>query len=197
MSEPIPKEPAALWKAQPEERTAVNLEQIVERRTEQLHASTRSEILMSIGAAVLFAVVMAWRFAQYRDRFLDAGIAAVAAWALISLAWFRRWIWPRERVRPDAAAATGAEYYGKQLERRRDHLRNEWLWHGPLFLACLILVWILTGRAYLGFNRLAAVVPLLVLLALWTVFGVWRRLRQAREIQREIDELQRGQVRDC
>jgi len=39
----------------------VNLEQIVNRRTEELYSSTRSEILMSIGAALLLVGVVAWR----------------------------------------------------------------------------------------------------------------------------------------
>jgi hypothetical protein len=183
------KDPAALWKAQPEEKRQVNLEQIVNRRTEELHASTRSEILMSIGAAVLFAVVMAWRIAPGGDRLLEAGLAAVIGWAAISLFWFRRWIWRREPPRPDAVAASGVDYYRKELERRRDHLRNEWLWHGPLLLACLILVAILTSRSHLGFDRFASALPLIALLALWTGYGLWRRLRQAKELQREIDHL--------
>jgi hypothetical protein len=183
------KDPAAIWKAQPEEKRQVNLEQIVNRRAEALYASTRSEILMSIGAAVLFVGVMAFRLAPLRDRPLEFGLAGVIAWAAISLYWFRRRIWQRDTVRPDAAAATGVDYYRKELERRRDHLRNAWLWHGPLFLACLILVAVLTGNAYLGYNRFESVLPLLVLLIVWTGFGLRRRLRQARELQREIDEL--------
>jgi hypothetical protein len=39
----------------------VNLKQIVNRRTEELSSSTRSEILMSIGAALLLVGVVAWR----------------------------------------------------------------------------------------------------------------------------------------
>ena len=31
--------------------------------------------------------------------------------------------------------------------------------------------------------------PLVVLLAVWTGYGIWRRRRQARELQREIDEM--------
>jgi hypothetical protein len=184
-----PRDPAAIWKSQPEEKLAVNLEQIVNRRTEELYASTRSEILMSIGAALLFVGVMALRLAPARDRLLELGCAAVIAWAGISLYRFRRWIWRREPARPDAAAATGLEHYRKELERRRDHLRNEWLWHGPLFLACLVLIAIWTGRAFPGYGRLGNVLPLVVLLAVWTGFGFWRRLRKAKELQREIDEM--------
>ena len=170
----------------------MTLEQIVNRRAEELYSSTRSEILMSVGAALLFVAVMVLRLAPTRDRLLELGLAAVVVWAAISLYWFRRQIWRREPLPPDAAAASGVEYYHRELERRRDHLRNAWLWHGPLFLACLILVAILTGRAYLGLDRLRSVLPLLALLAVWTGFGVRRRLRQARELQREIDEMGQG-----
>jgi hypothetical protein len=184
-----PKDPAALWKAQPEEKLAVNLEQIMNRRTEELYSSTRSEILMSIGAALLFVGVTALRLAPARDQLLELGCAAVIAWVLISLYRFRGRIWRREPARPDAVAATGLDYYRKELQQRRDHLRNAWLWHGPLFLACLILIGLWTGKAFVGFGRLENVLPLVVLLAVWTGYGIRRRLRQARELQREIDQL--------
>ncbi len=184
------KDPGAIWRDQPEEKLAVNLEQIVNRRTEEMYSSTRSEILMSIGAALLFVGVMAWRFAPIHDRLQELGFAAVMAWVVISLYWFRRRIWRRGPSRPDSVAATGLEYYRRELERRRDHLRNAWLWHGPLFLACMILIAILIGQVFPGFERLRNVLPLVVLLAVWTGFGFRRRRRQAKELQREIDEIE-------
>ena len=78
---------------QPEERLAMNMEQIVKRRTEELYSSTRSEILMSIGAALLFVGVVAWRIAPVHDRLPEIGFAAVLAWVVISLYWFRHRIW--------------------------------------------------------------------------------------------------------
>ena len=181
-------DPGAVWRDQPEERSTVNLEQIVKRRTEALDSSTRSEILMSIGAAVLFVAVMAWRLPPAHDRFLQVGYAAVIAWVVISLYRFRRLIWPHP-ASPDAIAATGQEYYRSKLGQRRDHLRHAWLWHGPLFLACVILIAGLRGNSFSGYQPLRNVLPLLVLLAVWTGFGLWRRLRQAKELQREMDEL--------
>ena len=183
------QDPGAIWRDQPEERLAVNIEQIVKRRTEEFDSSTRSEILMSIGAALLFVGIMAWRLAPAHDRFQQVGYAAVIAWVVISLYRFRRQIWRRHAARPDAMAATGLEYYRRKLEQRRDHLRHAWLWHGPLFLACMILVAGLMGNAFSGYQPLRNVLPLIVLLAVWTGFGLWRRLRQAKELQREIDEL--------
>jgi hypothetical protein len=181
------KDAGTIWRDQPEEELTVNLEQIVNRRTEELHSSTRSEVVMSIGAALLFVGVMAWRFAPAFDPLQEVGFAAVIAWAIISWYRFRRRIWGRRPSRPDAAATTCLEYYRKELERRRDHLRNAWLWHGPLLLACLILIGVfMRGKA---FQPLRNVLPLVVLLAVWTGFGVWRRHHQAKELQREIDEI--------
>ena len=181
-------DPGAIWKDQPEERLTVNLQQIVKRRTEELDSSTRWEILMSITAALLFVGVMAWRLAPARDRLLQVGYAAVVVWVVVSLYRFRRRIW-RRPARPDAIAATGLEYYRNELEQRRDHLRRAWLWHGPLFLACLILLAGWMGSTFSGYQPLRNVLPLVVLLAVWTGFGFWRRRDQAKELQREIDEI--------
>jgi hypothetical protein len=181
-------DPGAIWRDQPEERRTVDLEQILKQRTEELYSSTRSEILMSIGAALLFIGVVAWRLGPARDPLEQLGFAAIIVWVIVSLYWFRYRI-RRRPSRPDTLAAAGLEYYRGELERRRDHLKNEWLWHGPLFLACVTLVAILTGHVFSGYQPLRNVLPLLALLAVWTGFGFWRRLRQANELQREIDEL--------
>jgi len=184
------KDPGAIWRGQPEEKLAVNLEHIVNGRTEALGSSTSSEILMSVCAALLFVGVMAWRFGPAPGRLQEVGFAAVIAWSIISLYRFRHQIWRRKPSRPDAMAASVLEYYRKELEQRRDHLRNSWLWHGPLVLACMILIAVLLGKAFPGVERLPSVLPLIVLLAVWTGFGLTRRRRQAKELQREIDEIE-------
>jgi hypothetical protein len=184
------KDPGSVWRDQPEETVKVNLEQFANRRTRELYSSTRAEILMSIVAGVLFVIVLGWRFARIHDRVPplgEIGGIAVIAWALISLYWFRDRI--RRAPDKDAIAATGLEYYRKELQRRRDHLRNEWLWHGPLFLACAVFAAIVAGKAFPGMDRLENALPLFVLLAAWTGFGVWRRRREASDVQRELGEM--------
>jgi hypothetical protein len=113
----------------------------------------------------------------------------VIAWVMISFYRFRDRIWREKPAREADLAVTGLAHYRKELERRRDLLRNEWLWHGPLLLACGVLFTIMTARTFLGFERLRSALPLVALLALWAGFGLRRRLRQASEIQREIDEI--------
>jgi hypothetical protein len=183
-------DPGVIWRNQPEEKLAVNVNQIVNRRKEELHSSTRWEILMSIGAALFFVGVVAWRFAPTLNWLQELGFAAVLAWIVISLYRFRHWVWQRQPSPSDSIAATGLEYYRNELERRRDHLRSAWVWHGPVVLACVILISIFMGKAFPGIRRLGSALPLIVLLAVWTGFGLTRRHRQASELQREIDEIE-------
>ena len=185
------KELGAIWRGQPEETLPVNLKQFVSRRTREFSSSTRAEIAISIGAALFFVAVVALRFAAARDSFQQPGVvalAAVVAWALISLCWFRCRIW-RESPAHQALAVTCREFYRNELEKRRDHLRSVWLWYGPLLLACVVSVALFLGKTFPGFERLRTAIPLIVLLALWTGFGFKRRRQQANQIQREIDEI--------
>jgi hypothetical protein len=167
----------------------VRLEPLMNRRTRELHASTRSEIWMSIGAALFFVAVIAWRFASDHQSFPVIGVGVVVAWIVISLYWFR------DRMGPapgDAMAATSRDYYRKEMERRRDHLRNAWLWHGPLVLACVTFLASVEANPFRGLYRLRSVMPLVGLLVLWIGFGIVRRRRQANQLQREIDEIDTG-----
>lgn len=184
-------DPQTIWKQQPEEELRVNMEHIMNRRAEDLHASTRSEILMSVGAALFFVAIMGWRFSDARDPFQLAGFAAILVWVAVSLYWFRNQIWSNP-PRPDSIASTGVEHYRKVLAERRDLLRQSWLWNGPLILSCLVLVGILTGNVYPSFQPLRKVLPMMLLLAIWVTFGVIRRRRQAARLQLEIDEMKSG-----
>jgi hypothetical protein len=182
---------ASVWKSQPDE-TPVKLEGLINRRARDLDTANRSEILISLGAAPFFIAVIAWREPfLMKDPLSRPGFAAVVVWVLISLYWFRDRIWTAPR-RKDAIAAPGLEYYRKSLGRRRDHLRNAWLWHGPLFLACTIFAAMLVWKRIIPYRGLEGVMPLVLLLAAWTVFGFIRRQRQANELQREIDEIEPG-----
>jgi hypothetical protein len=176
----------AAWLNQPEEKIPVDIERIHRRRTWELFSTTRSEIISSIGAALFFAVVLAWRFAPERDRLMQVGCAGVIVWAAVTVFRFRYSI-RRHTPQPDALARTSLEHYRAELLRRRDHLRSAWIWHGPLLLACILSAATLTKRIVPG--RLWDAVPVFLLLAAWAVIGIRRRLRQAAELQQEIDEI--------
>ena len=176
-----------VWREQPEEKLAVHLQHFVNRRTQELYSTTRSEILMSIVAA-LFFVVFAWRILPSQDRLLQIGFAIVIGWVLFTLYRLRDRILRRPRI--DAVAASGVDYYCTELKKRRDHLRNTWLWHGPLFLACMILILSFAVRSSFSGARLLNAMPFIIFLVTWTIVDFVRRRRLANDLQREIDEMQ-------
>jgi hypothetical protein len=175
-------DPGAVWRNQTRPDSPIDVRQFVTQRTRELHAATRYEILASFAAAIFFVAIVAWRV-----RF-TAAFGLVFAWILASLYQFRRRIWPSP-VPADALAASCLDYYRKELADRRDHLRNEWIWHGPLLLACLIFIVEFAGHAFFSYSRLWALTPLLVLLVAWVGYGVWRRRREAAALHRAMDEL--------
>lgn len=176
----------AAWLNQPEEEIPVDVEHIHNRRMWELFSTTRSEIIGSVGAALFFASIMAWRFAPEGNHLVHFGCAGVIVWAAVTVLRFRYSI-RRHASEPDALARTGLEHYRAELERRRDHLRNAWIWHGPLLLACILSAAIFT-RSIVPV-RLWGALPVVVLLAAWVVIGIKRRLRQAADLQQEIDEI--------
>jgi hypothetical protein len=185
--EPRADDPRAIWREQPKEDTPVIVDHVMNRRTRQLHWSTRSEIVMSIAAAVFFVAVLTWRLPPGGFALQPIGLAAAALWIATTAFRFRRLIWGAG-ARPDSASS-GVAYYRRELEIRRDHLRNAWLWHGPVLLSGLLFVGAFAGRAFPGMDRLRHAWPLFAILVLWIALGIWRRFRQAAELQREIDEL--------
>ena len=150
----------------------------------ELRQRTRSEIWGSIAAAALLAGIVSLRMGSHTPI---AGVAAAAVWVLVTLVWFR------DRLRREQAedfAATGIEHYRRELERRRDHLRSVWLWHGPLIAACVMLAGVMGRERMLAANRLWTVAPLAVALVVWVAAGVVARRREARRIDEEIKELE-------
>jgi hypothetical protein len=76
------------------------------------------------------------------------------------------------------------------MKKRQDHLRNEWIWHGPLFLACMISILSFAVRSSSSVVRLRNAMPIVIFLVIWIVVGLVRRRRLANDLQREIDEMQ-------
>ena len=168
----------------------LDIEQLVNRRTRELSSATRAEIWWSVGAA-LFLIAAAWRVTPTRNEALYALLTLVVAWVLLTLYRFRDRLRPAGLPHAGAAAVKCIDYYRGELARRRDHLRSEWLWHGPLFLACAMLAVAVGRKMFPGPDRLRAVLPFVALLAGWAVWGFMRRRRQAAGLQMEIERLER------
>jgi hypothetical protein len=174
----------SLWRDQPNQKLPVPSPEGLVLRGRRLHALARSEILMAVSAVLFFAAVLVWRLGPNNVAMASLGLMTV--WVVITLLWLRRRSWSS---RNEAFAASGVEFYRRELEQRRMHLRNAWLWYGPLLLACIAMVGVTIGTGTLASKRLAQVSPLVIALAVWTVFSIRQRLREADAIKRELDEI--------
>jgi hypothetical protein len=137
---------------------------------------------------LFFSTIVVWRFGS--DKMVLASLALATVWIVITLYALRRRVWSS---RNDTLAASGVEFYCRELEHRRKHLMNAWLWHGPLLLACITMAGVAIGTGTLAYKRLPQVLPLLIALVLWTGFSIWQRHREAEAIKRELDEIGRLQ----
>lgn len=185
----LPEDPGSLWRQQPQEETQVLPSRFLDRRTQALSATTRSEIVSSLSAGILFVAILAWRFELRSDPYVIGGALLVLCWVLITLYRFRNRIWPGKKAEEAPFSAPALEFYRAELKRRREHLSTGWVWSGPLLLACVTLVLILVRNGMPSTRRIYSILPLLLLLVAWAAYGLWRRRRLAAEIQNEINEI--------
>jgi hypothetical protein len=182
-------DPGSLWRSQSGEEVEVDVREFVHRRGRQLYSATQTEVKISVAAALFFAAVIAWRFSLRQNLLLGIGVALILGWVVAVVLRFRAQL--RRSAKPSGStlAMPCVQYYRRQLEQRRDHLRNAWLWHGPLVLACVVAAGIVAGSSFYSYQRIRSISPLLIVLAIWTALMWTRRRRQASDIQREIDEV--------
>jgi hypothetical protein len=112
--------------------------------------------------------------------------ACVLSWSLPGLYFLNRGMRPGA-MPGDAGFSTGLEFCRRAIERQRDYFRRLLLWSfGPLVAAVLTPI---VTFAVAGKRSFASAMPLTILAAVWIAAYLAVRVRQHRELQREIAEL--------
>jgi hypothetical protein len=182
--------PKNIWLNQRTEAPTMTLK-LIQQRSRDLRAKTRRKLLGTLAgplAASLFYGFGMKEFAPLR-QVLQPLFAFALAWSLAGLYFLNRGMW--SAVMPgDAGLSTGLEFCRREIERQRDLLRRVLVWSfGPVLLAIgtFILALAMVGTRELGIfpNGL----PFLILVVVWIVGYFIVRLREQRELQCEIDEL--------
>jgi hypothetical protein len=170
------------------EPSAMTLETI-RRKARNLHAKTRRELLGNIAVPLGVAVFSGLGAAIFDDPMQRTVFALAVVWSLAGQYFLHRGMWSAT-LPGDAALTSGLEFYRREIQRRRYLFRRVLRWSfGPVVLAvCALLLPIVTGgiRERGAFRNM---IPFLTLLALWFVAFFVIRMRQQRELQREIEEL--------
>ena len=174
--------PQAIWQSQPTEPSTMTVQQI-QRKTQELRAKTRRALLGAMITPLLVAVVAGWIVAQLPSSpLLRMAFVFAVAWSLAGPYFVSRGMFPAM-----PSATPGLESYRREVERRRALLSRFLLWtFGPVVFALgTFIVPLLSG------GWLRNMIPFLALVIIWIVSVFVIRMRDQRELRREIDELDR------
>jgi hypothetical protein len=165
----------------------------IRQKTQQLHTKTRWDLIKSITGPLIVAAICGFAI-RFPDPVLRAVLAFAIAWSLTGQYFLNRGMWS-PTLPGDAALSTGVESYRREVERRRFLFSRVMLWQfGPVVFAIAILIVLIaslgTGNRGIPLKEaLLKMIPFLTLIVIWIAAVFVLRMRQQRELQREIDEL--------
>jgi len=160
----------------------------IRQKTHGLHAKTRQKLLGGIAVSLLVVCISGYGIASGDGPVVRAVFAFAIAWSMAGQYFVNRGMWSAMPPQ-DAAMSTGLESYRREVERRRYISGHFLLWSlAPVVLALatfIVPLLDLGTRKGMLFNMM----PFLVLSVIWIVGVFVIRVRDQRELQREIDEL--------
>jgi hypothetical protein len=191
MADDLPSgDPKQIWQSQRTEAQRMTLK-LIHWKARELHAKTRRQVLGTLAGPLAAALSYAFGMRAFPqlERVLQPLFALALAWSLAGLFFLNRGMWSAA-MPGDAGLSTGLEFCRREIERRRDLLGRVLLWSfGPVLLAIgtFVLALAMIGGGDRGI--LPNGIPFLALVVVWIIAYFVMRLREQRELQREIDEL--------
>jgi len=177
-------DPKTIWQNQPTEPSAMTLDKI-RQKVRELHSKTRRQLL---GNLALPLILIAFYGLMKQFPMLRPLYAFAIAWSLAGLYFLNRGMWS-PAMPEDAALSTGLEFYRREVERWRHLSGRSLLWSfGPFVLAIAAVIVPLISLGVRN-GMLRNMIPLLALLSIWIMSIVVLRMRQQRELQHEVEEL--------
>ena len=179
-----------IWLNQPTEKPTM-ISKLIEQRSRTLRAKTRRGLIGTVAgplAAGFFYAYSMRAFPALR-QVVQASFAFAVAWGLAGLYFLNRGMW--SAVTPgDLGIKTGLEVCRLEVERQRDLVRRSLVWSfGPTMLATATFILALAMVSPGAQGIIPNALPFLIVLVVWMVSFFVIKLRQQRELQREIDEL--------
>jgi hypothetical protein len=135
--------------------------------------------------AVVFLYGMSAKGLHY--PVVRALFALAFAWSLAGVFFLRRGMWSAA-MPGDAALSTGLEFYRREIERRSKLFRRL-LWCSFLPMVLAIGTIILAMEQVAGGKFFPKAMPFITLVIVWVGVYFAIRMREQRELKREIDEL--------
>lgn len=178
-------DPRTIWQSQPTEPSKMTLV-MIRHKTRQLHAQTRRELLGQISASVFLIGCYGVGIWWVHGTVVRVIFGVAIAWTLIGQYLVARGNLS-DPAQLDVSLSTSLESYSREVERRRYLSSRFLLWSfAPTLLALGTFCAYLLVSAH-GFLR--GTIPFFTLLGLWFVLLFLQRMRQQRDLKREIDQL--------
>jgi hypothetical protein len=181
-------DPRTIWQNQPTEPPVMTLEKI-RQKVRELHAKRRRQLLGNLAVPFIVGFFYTFGVKQFPSlqQMVQPLFAFALVWSLAGLYFLNRGKWS-VAMPGDAGLSAGLESYRREIEWQRDYFRRVLLWgFGPILLAIgtfILAIAIVAGKAIFP-NAM----PFMTLVAVWIAAYFVIRVRQQRELQREIDEL--------
>jgi hypothetical protein len=191
MRDELPGDDAKIiWQNQPTETPTMNLK-LIRSKARELRTKTRRQLLGTLAGPPVAAFLYAFGIREFPrlEYVLQPLFAFALGWSLTGLYFLNRGMWSTV-VPADAGLSTGLEFCRQELERRHYLVRGFLLWSfGPMLLAIATFI---LGLAMIGSRDRGIfpnALPFLALVVVWIFGYVIKRMREQRELKREIDEL--------
>ena len=182
-------DPKTVWRSQSIEATTMTLEKI-RQKARELHSKTRRELLGTLTGPLIVTccyVFCAKEFPSLQEV-LHPVFAFALVWSLAGVYFLNRKKWSGP-IPGDTGFSAGLEFCRREIERQRDHFRRLLLWgFAPVLIAIGTIILSLVAVA--GKEVFPKGMPFLMLVVVWIAgYFFVVRVRQQREFQREIGEL--------
>lgn len=161
------------------------------RKMRELHAKTRRQLLGTLAGPLVAAFFCAFAIRAFPSvqQAFNQLFAFALVWSLVGLYILNRGMWS-VTMPGDAGLSTGLEFCRQEIERRRHLVRRSLLWgFGPILLAIGTFIFALATIAGKEKGIFPNGLPFLALVVVWIIGYFIIRLREQRELNREIDEL--------
>jgi hypothetical protein len=179
-----------VWQNQPTETPAMT-SRLLESKARALRAKTRRQLLGTAAGPLASAFLYVFAIKEFPSlaNILHPLYIAALVWSVGGLYFVGRGMWSTT-MPADAGLTTGLEFCREEIDRRRRLVRRLLFWSlGPILLAIatfiLALALIVTRDRGIFPNGL----PFLALVVVWIFAYFVLRLREQRELERELEEL--------
>lgn len=172
------------------------ISKLIRRRSRELRARTRRKLIETIAGPLAAASFCAYSIKEFPvlRQVLQPPFLVAVAWGLAGLYFLNRGMWSVAIPR-DAGLITGLEACRLEIERQRDLVRRFLVWSfGPVMLSVATFVFALAMVSTRERGILPNGLPFLILMAVWIVSWFVIRMREQRELQRQIDELKEIEI---